>query len=250
MKVNRLNIILSVLNILICTFTYAQFNHVGIKAGVNITNLHISQTDYVLLYDQEDFENKTSFNAGLVSQFSSNNVIAFSIGLLYYNTGCVDSAYSLTMHSLKLPFEVKVRIPVVDKVTIQTGFGPYGSFTFMARETMGVGSNKIPNEDILSFRKKYEGSPFGTSDDLKPYHPLDAGLVFGGEVEVELPNKTFLLIGFNYELGLLAVSNEWNYTERSGMPGPTDLWLNPNLKNRVMSVNIAYLFDVTRESKK
>ena len=221
-----------------------QFRHVGIKTGINLSNVVITNSDYTKLLGDETFKISPGFNMGLLSQASGTGYMSTSIGVFYSNSGFKgENDNKLSIHSIAVPLEFRARIPIVDPVVLQVGMGPYGSFAFAGSLT-----DTITNRDILSVRSKKDGGVI-TTGDLKKYNRLDAGIIFGGEVEVALPNKAFILVGFSYNFGIMSISNEWDINEMFSFNDPEPNWFNPGFKNRVMSITLSYMFDVT-DSKK
>lgn len=218
-----------------------QFNRVGIRGGVNISNIRIADGNFAELVG--DFNNLVGFNVGLLSQASGNGYITSGIGLFYTMKGGQRNEYKLSMHSIQVPLELKIRIPIVDPVYLQLGLGPYISYSFLAKEV----TDSVTTEDILSLRSRKEGGTI-TSGDLKRFNRLDAGFAFGGDVEVKLPNNAYLLVGFNYELGIAKISNDWNKVDL-GLSDEEE-YFNPAYKNEVMSITITYFFDVTKDKNK
>ena len=223
-----------------------QFNHVGVKTGLNLSNAVIANTEYTKLYGDEKFNVLPGFTMGLMSQASGNGYMATSIGLFYSGSGFKgEDNVKLSIHNIVVPLEFRGRIPIVEPVVLQLGMGPYVSFGFAGaytdKDSMDL---KYTDRDVLSLRSKNDGATL-TSGDLKQYNRLDAGIIFGGEVEVTLPNNAFVLVGFSYSFGIMSISNEWDFNEIFAINSQESNWVNPGFKNRVMSITVSYMFDVT-----
>lgn len=220
------------------TESNAQFKRIGIKGGVNISTQRISNGEFSKGIEMDKFQNFTGATIGFLSQTSSNDIFVTDFGLYYSLKGANETDYSIKFHYIEMPLIFKIRIPIAGPVAIQGGFGPYLSYAFLAKETYAG----VSEEDILSIRKKYVDG-FLSSGDILPYSPFDWGIAFGGDVEVKLPNDCFLLLGFNYELGVAKISNDWALIEGE------ESYLNPGIKNNNMTISVSYLFDVTKKAK-
>lgn len=238
MKIKHLNILSFIILFSFNTsISQAQFKKVGLKTGINISNVRITNGDFSTLVEQDDFQNLTGFNIGFLSQVSSNEIFVTDFSFLYSAKGCTDDNYKLRLHYLKMPLVFKIRIPITGPVSLQGGFGPYIEYAFMAKETI----DGTTNEDILSLSRTEDSEFF--SGDIKEYFPLSAGISFGGDVEMSLPNDCFLQLSVNYELGIGKITNDWAISTDSD--GNTS-YVNPALKNNSICINVAYLFDVTK----
>lgn len=171
----------------------------------------------------ENIKNIVGFNFGFLSQSSSNSIFITDFGLFYSLKGYKNEFMKLYMHYLEMPLIFKARIPIIEPVSIQGGFGPYVGYAF----------------------SKYEKNIF--EGEVKPYNPFDVGVIFGGDVEIKLPNNNFLLVGGNYHLGIYKVSNERQIIITDPDTGnETVLGVsNPGIKHNYVSFNVTYLFDIT-----
>jgi len=139
------------------TFSYqlsAQFKRIGVKAGVNLTNVRISNSDFAELAGFSTFKQVVGANVGFLNQFSGNGVFVTDFGFSYSLKGCKEDSFMLRMNYLQIPLVFKIRIPIAGPVALQGGFGPYIAYSFLAKETYAG----ISNEDILSLRSKNEDS--------------------------------------------------------------------------------------------
>lgn len=223
----------------VCVISNAQFKRVGIKTGLNISSARATNGLYAEIGMDPKFNNSTGAAIGFLSQTSKNDIFVTDFGFNYTLKGFSQENLSLKMHYLQIPLVFKIRIPIAGPVAIQGGFGPYFSYAFLAKQTEGGRSS----EDILSIRKKKKDG-FITTGDLNPYSPFDAGMIFGGDVEIRLPNQALLLVGFNYELGTASISNEQPSIEEPVPVGIEQTYFNPGLKNNNMQITLTYLFDV------
>lgn len=235
------------------SIVYAQFNHVGIRAGMNLSNAVLTNSDFAKQNGDATYKILPGFTMGLLSQASGNGYLSSSIGIFYTNTGFKDKIFDvidfkLSMHSVKVPLEFRARIPIAGPVILQAGMGPYVSFAFAGSMTdLDTLLQPYTNRDILSIRSLHEAGTFSDGE-LKQYNRFDGGIIFGGEVEVQLPNQAFILVGFNYEFGVTSISNEWEQINFNN-PDDESTWVNPGIKNRVMSITVSYMFDVTDKKK-
>ncbi len=212
---------------------FPQFKRIGLKAGANLTNVRVTDGEFAQLIDQSVFDQVVGANVGFLNQFSGNNVFVTDVGFFYSLKGCKDDSFKLRMNYIQIPLVFKIRLPIAGPVALQGGFGPYVSYCFLGRETVG----NVTDENILSWRSKNKDSFF--ESELKPYNPWDAGMIFDFDIEVGLPNDKTLLIGFNYEMGILKISNEWEIIPEQ--------YANPALKNQAFTFNISYLFNLRKK---
>lgn len=229
---------LIVLSIVLFSFsnTYAQYKRIGLKAGMNISKLRISnQNDETRELSPS---NVYGANAGFVFQSSKNNYFVTTFQMLYSGQGTKVDDYELRFHYIKMPLVFDFRIPIAGPVFMKAGFGPYAAFSFLGKEKY----DGLTNEDIFSMARKYEGGVFEAKkdSDVKPYNPLDFGITFGGDVEVNLPNKTSLNLRFDYEIGMWKVTNDQRPDENAEAT-------NIGLKNNTMTISLSYLFDISKD---
>lgn len=237
MKIERQKILLFfILAIAYTSASYAQFKKVGIIAGVNNSNIRVTEGDYLALEEQNSFKNLPGFNIGYINQISSNDFLVIDFGLYYSSKGYADDNCKLRFHYLKMPWIYKIRLPVAGPFSILGGLGVYAEYSFLAKETI----DGTTCEDILSWRRTAAGDFFTTP--LNKYFPLSAGITFGGDVEMALPNSRFIQLGVNYELGTGKITNEWLVTDNDGNP----TYINPGFKSNTLYINVAYLFDITK----
>jgi hypothetical protein len=85
--------------------------------------------------------------------------------------------------------------------------------------------------DIFSMPKK-------EAIENKDLNPLDFGVSFGGQIEYILPDKRSIELAVKYDVGVWKASNE-TVDEDFGT-------YNPGLKNRVLSINLVYSFNLSK----
>jgi hypothetical protein len=238
-KLPTIKLLVAVVLIIICSTSFTQYKRIGIIAGMNISDIRISyQNDLT-----RDFKpsNVYGASAGFLFQSSKNNYFVTNFGLIYSGKGTimtyVGEKSELRLHYIQMPLIFNFRIPIAGPVYIKGGFGPYASYSFLGKEKY----DGLENEDIFSMARKYKGGMLDVDKDevLKPYNPFDLGLIFGGDVEINLPKGTSLDVRFNYELGVWKISNEIMIDETP---------INFGYKNNNMSITVAYLFDVTKDN--
>jgi hypothetical protein len=201
----------------ISVMTFAQTIHLGIKAGVNLSNQTFSGATDIL-----PSKNLTGFNAGGILDIGFNK---FSIqpGVFYttkgrkYKMGIVDAnqtfattAYlSIRLNYIEMPVNFLYKFNAGTNTKIYVGGGPY----------LGIGisrnssTSNYPDGDVST------SSSFGGDSGYKnPDYGLNA------TAGVEINNK--IIIGANYGYGLA------NITPATGV----------KLYNETLSFSVGYLF--------
>lgn len=240
-----------IFSIILFTFDlncYSQFKRIGVKTGLNLAKVRYTNVfDFIMTdsyaLEMENIKNIVGFNFGFLSQSSSNSIFVTDFGFFYSLRGYKNEFMKLYMHYLEIPLIFKARIPIIEPVSIQGGFGPYAGYAFLGK----INLQGLIIEDILSWRTKYEKNIF--EGEVKPYNPFDVGVIFGGDVEIKLPNNNFLLVGGNYHLGIYKVSNERQITITDPDTGNETVVgvSNPGMKHNYVSFNVTYLFDITNK---
>lgn len=237
----KITITLSLLlMILIPSQLDAQYKRIGVRAGINIANQRIAnQTELTRGISPSSIIGGTG---GFLFQSSKNNYFVTNFGLLYSGKGAVIEESTLKFHYIQMPLVFNFRIPIAGPVYFKAGFGPYLGYSFIGSESSGG----LKNEDIFSLKRKINGGLMSVDDpsEIKPFNPIDLGVMFGGDVEINLPNNTSLDVRFDYEIGVWSTSNDMLL-----VPDDEDSVFNMQLKNNTMRITVAYMFDVTKQTE-
>ncbi len=235
----KLTILIAVgITFLLTAETDAQYKRIGVRAGINIANQRIS--------NQNELTRGITPNSliggtgGFLFQSSKNNYFVTNFGLLYSGKGTRIEDTQLNFHYIQMPLVFNFRIPIAGPVYFKAGFGPYLGFAFLGSEKY----DGLKNEDIFSLKRKASGGLISVDDpsEIMPYNPIDLGVMFGGDVEINLPNNTALDVRFDYEIGIWKTSND-----QLIIPEDDNSAFNYGLKNNTMRITVAYMFDITKE---
>lgn len=207
----------------------------GVKTSLNLSGVRYLNSDFQQLVGS-DLERLPNGAFGIYGESGSDYFVT-QIGLQYFGKGFAMSENYLTrFHAVQVPLMLNFRLPIIHGLGIQMGFGGYGSISFLAREN----NDGIINEDILSFKREPDNS---SDNNVKMYNPWDFGLSFGGCVEYEYMDGKIVELGFQYDLGLWEVTNDYAFIEGADP-------FNPGMKNDAFVISLAFLFDKTKPALK
>ncbi len=207
----------------------------GVKTSLNLSGVRYLSSDFQQLVGS-DLERLPNGAFGIYGESGSDYFVT-QIGLQYFGKGFSTGDNSTTrFHAVQVPLMLNFRLPIVHGLGVQMGLGGYGGISFLAREN----ADDIINEDILSFKRNIENN---NDSDVKMYNPWDFGLSFGGCVEYEYMDGKIVELGFQYDLGLWEVSNEYAYIDGADP-------FNPGMKNDAFVISLAFLFDKTKPALK
>jgi hypothetical protein len=182
---------------------------IGIRAGVNFTNLNgQDETGADLKYDMS-----TGFHAGLVADVPMGGGFYLQPGLLFSRKGAeVDNETKIKISYVEIPLNFVYK-PILGSGNMLLGFGPYVG--------IGVGGKVESNGSSadIKFNNDYD-----VNDDAPQLKRIDAGgnLLAG----YEFANK--LSVQLNAQLGLLKIN-----------PKPYE---NAALKNTGFGLSLGYKF--------
>jgi hypothetical protein len=182
---------------------------IGIRAGVNFTNLNgKDETGADLKYDMS-----TGFHAGLVADVPMGGGFYLQPGLLFSRKGAeVDNETKVKISYVEIPLNFVYK-PILGSGNMLLGFGPYVG--------IGVGGKVESNGQSadIKFNNDYD-----VNDDAPQLKRIDAGgnLLAG----YEFANK--LSVQLNAQLGLLKIN-----------PKPYE---NTSLKNTGFGLSLGYKF--------
>lgn len=161
---------------------------VGIKAGVNFSNLYINDID--------DENIGVGFQVGIVGKIPFTEVLALQPEFLYTQKGAtavldaVDQEIAFNLNYLQLP--ILFNFNAGDVFNIHAG--PYFAY-------------------LLNANINYDGTVDGISDlNEDNFNRFDTGLSFGFEVGI-----SNLSLGARYDYGLLGVGSEGFINELTGL---------------------------------
>ncbi|WP_374549979.1 porin family protein [Flavobacterium sp.] len=188
--------------------TTSRNPEIGIKGGLNITNLYTEEVD--------DNNLLTSFNAGLYTNIPISNSLSVQPEFLFYRKGAelvYDNAFVSGTARFKLNY---LEIPVLLKANISKNFnihfGPYFSYLIDGKVTNESSSSSFDFENDLS------------NDD---FNKFDYGLAAG--IGLDFSSTS---IGLRYDYGLSTVGKERNFA------GTTYTF--PDGKNSALSLYISF----------
>lgn len=190
------------------SMVYAQGITGGLKAGMNIANIHGD--------DVEDFgyESKTGLCVGGFVAFNVANIVAIQPEVLYTQKGAkyedefFDGTYTLGLDYLEIPVLLKVIMPVQGMIKPHLFVGPYFARNLTAR-TAWEENGQSDEENVSEY---VEDSDFGT--------------VFGAGIDFGLPAGK-IVFDARYSLGLTSI-------DASGDPA--------DIKNKAFSFMLGYAF--------
>ena len=171
--------------------TYAQGITGGLKAGMNIANLH--GDDVIGPY----YESKMGFCAGGFITFKVANIVAIQPEVLYTQKGTKQEEEfmgetwkaTFNLNYLEIPVLLKVIMPVQGMIKPHLFVGPYFAYNLTAKLKM-----------------EYNGS-FDEIDFDEYVKNTDFGAVFGGGIDFGLPAGK-IVFDARYSLGLTTIDEE------------------------------------------
>ena len=185
--------------------TYAQGITGGLKAGMNIANLHGDGVEGF------GYESKMGFCAGGFITFKVANIIAIQPEILYTQKGTkweeefVGETWKITynFNYLEIPILLKVIMPIQGMIKPHLFVGPYFAYNLTAK-----------------VKTRYNGLDF---DEV--IKDSDFGAVFGGGIDFGLPAGK-IVFDARYSLGLTTIDEEGSSA----------------VKNNVFSFMLGYAF--------
>ncbi len=179
--------ILVCLTAVVATAQESNKTRIGIKGGVNFSNLYTE--------DADDTNMRTGFNAGLFAKLPLTNMFAIQPELFYstkgsevtYKNTFVDGTANFNLNYIEVP--VLLVVNITDNFNLH--FGPYFSYLI---------SGKVKNKSNVNL--------FDFEDNIDPedYNRFDAGVAAG--VAVDLGG---ISIGARYNHGLKTVGKERDF---------------------------------------
>lgn len=201
-------LVLSGAVILLVTGAFAQTNmtgkdaRIGIKAGVNLANIHYSGNDVNQLNDYS--KNNVGYNFTVFGDFGVGNNFFIQPGLSLQNKGVklegtipvggnnVTGTSTVNIMAIEVPVNAVLRIPTGTTGALQVNAGPYVGFNISGKNKVEVtqsnGTQSASQENDLKF---------GSAND-KDYSSTDFGANFG----LAYRASNGILLGANYGLGL------------------------------------------------
>lgn len=172
----------------------------GIRAGLNFSKQYAMD-------DQADRENRFSYQVGLAVDFNVARSFSFNTGLMMIQKGWQwdyddnRGKQKVTDNAtyLEIPVLASYRVSLSDQAQFQLNVGPYFAFGIFGDQKV---TSTFPNGDdynISSFDEYYGGKKF----DCGVF--VGAGFIF-----------SHIYVGFNYERGLINVSNDENKKFQNG----------------------------------
>jgi hypothetical protein len=189
---------------------FAQLPTIGIKGGVNFSDLQISAKNTSAT---ANLGNLTTFSVGAFVDFKAGTNFSIQPAILYTGKGGKvdggqDGSAKINLYYLDVPINFLYHVPAVVG-DFYFGGGPYAA--------MGVsGKGKI----AFDGNEQSEDVKFGSDGDFKR---IEGGLT--GLVGFKF--KTGFLVNANYDLGLTNIAND------SG---------DSKLKTRVFGISVGYAF--------
>ncbi len=196
---------------LISASSYAQFTQYGVKAGLNLSNMTVD--------DSNDRNLRTGFHAGVFGRLGISEFFSLQPELLYTTKGFTNN-YDIAIAQSDVDFNLNyIEIPVNLVYHLSEDFafqlGPYIGYL--------AGVNVETNNEVLEF------FDFDTTSDIDRdnFKTFDFGVTAGLDFTVEQ-----FLFGFKYNLGLTSVAKD-------NIPGEL---LGDEAKNTVIQIYAGILF--------
>lgn len=185
------------LSIILCMAIFLAFNssnaqdsnpiRLGIKAGVNFTNLYTKNANNTKML--------TGFNAGIFAKLPVSNFVAFQPELYYtakgaeitYDNSFATGSASFHLNYLELPLLIVGNISKYFNIHA----GPYAAFLL---------SGKVKNESNVAL------FDFEKNLDTKDYNSFDAGFAIGAGLDLKAVS-----FGLRYNYGLTNVGKERSF---------------------------------------
>ncbi len=176
-----------------------QAQNLGLKAGLNLSNVYSTLKGDVI---SEDFNTNTGFHIGLSAEFPISKIISFESGLLFSTKGysvkedglLVDYSSTTKLYYLDIPLTAKAAYKV-GGIKVFANVGPY----------LGIGLlGKVSSDgNVLGVSGSDESDVvWGDGGD---FERLDYGLILGAGIEFGK-----ITIGASYEIGLADISPNSN----------------------------------------
>lgn len=220
----RKHLLIGFFSILTCCSVQAQDVNFGLKAGLNLSNLHSSNTPV------EDLtESRTGIHAGAFGELRFSQLFALQVEALYSQQGAKTTIpyieieppgelgiYKQSSKQQNPDYEAEGRydylnVPVLAKFYVYEGLNVYGG----------------PQVSVLlSAKDKYESEEIDVKDELDP---LDFGL-YGG-------------VGYQFEMGLFfSASYYWGINNISHIDYSNMLGYDINIHQGVFQFSTGYKF--------
>jgi hypothetical protein len=221
------------------TSTKKEVNYAVNRIGL-ITGLGLSKGRFVADGANDlnnDLKNYTTGSAMFFWEKGKNEHFITQVGLGYAGKGYKNSAAKLSLHYIELPIIMNFRMNITGPVYLMAGFGPIFSAAFAGTYKYADEDTSFTNRDILEYKIGINSSS------ARAFNSVDVGLIFNGNVEIDLPQGKCLEVGVNYKLGFNKISNksvDWNpmlFGQNSSEA------IDPEYKNGVLTFTLAYLFD-------
>lgn len=203
--------ILFITAFLISAGSYAQFTQYGVKAGLNLSNMTVDNSN--------DRNLRTGFHAGVFGRLGISEFFSLQPELLYTTKGFTNT-YDIAIAQSDVDFNLNyIEIPVNVVYHLSEDFsfmlGPYVGYL--------AGANVETNNEVLEF------FDFDTESniDRDNFKTIDFGLTAGLDFTLEQ-----FIFGFKYNLGLTSVAKD-------NIPGEL---LGDEAKNTVIQVYAGILF--------
>ncbi len=202
---------LLILGLLAISSTALMAQSVGLRVGVNSTNIGVAFDEDPATEDEFDFDAAIRFQVGLVAEIPLAGPVGIETGVIYNGYGAKGGNLiegDLRLDYIQIPLTLKLRADIGELSLFVHG-GPYAALAFGGKdETTFFG---ISTEDEVNF-----------GDGIDEYNRLDFGLLVGGGVGFGPID-----LGVNYGYGLANIRNL------------DDI----RLANRLLSLTLTYRFD-------
>lgn len=197
-----------------------------LKAGLNLSNRHITQFDNYELSDSYNLN--SGFHGGAIGEFPLNNFLLYEIGFLLSAKGCkINREFTHHGNDIKIDRVTNLLyldIPFNGKALLDLGdtkvYGVFGIY-------LGIGlSGNITNIQTTNdqiYKHEFD-IMWGSDDMINGLKRFDLGWNLGAVVEIN-----FFQIGFNYGLGFANI-----------LPN-NDEGVKAN--NRVIGISLGYRFE-------
>jgi hypothetical protein len=206
----------------------------GIKTGLCMAHLH--HTHQLDLAYNDSYSNLAGFSGGFfMDAMGPSEHYSTQFGIQYAGLGAKSDILDtkIRIHYIQIPltFNVKAGYKFINGFF---GGGFYGAGTFYAKQeyTDIQTGQKMTDEDLLSM-------PWADDEKVKPFQYFDLGFIFGGGIEIVLPNEHAIQVGIHHYRSFMPVSNETGEsTNSSGQP----VKYNSGIQNRSVVISLSYLF--------
>ena len=202
----RMTIIFTLGLLVSISTVYAQGITGGLKAGMNIANLHGDDVEGF------GYESKMGFCAGGFITFKVANIVAIQPEVLYTQKGTkweevfMGGTWNINLNYLEIPVLFKVIMPIQGMIKPHLFVGPYFAYNLTAKWKIVYNGQ---SEEIDVDEEIKDG---------------DFGAVFGGGIDFGLPAGK-IVFDARYSLGLTTIDEEGS-----------------DVKNNVFSFMLGYAF--------